>query len=329
MQMRFDGLLGFPGGLVNPNKETLEAGLSRELHEELITHFYIKKMTEPELKEIERAAVTTATDHGLEVMGMVRVPLYFLKNGGGLPYFLSHSFICNSRAQLLSALHHCRLLSQGELEKAFISIPEPELCVHQTTAGEISFVIATQASFASLHGGQAGVVRVDAGRGEIVETIVSEASPTMLNCILLPAGPSTLTVESPFQAFMGGVMVPVDHWFATRELKHRSGTEKRILCKPAITVPAAVSLRGGGRRGRGFGYDILSDCLRAEETEREAVFQHACVERGSCLHNVFEGGKSSWLHEISVTQTQCSARDGPLENQARTIAFNHCLRKQN
>uniref|UniRef100_A0A672LJT9 U8 snoRNA-decapping enzyme n=1 Tax=Sinocyclocheilus grahami TaxID=75366 RepID=A0A672LJT9_SINGR len=141
MQMRFDGLLGFPGGLVNPSKETLEAGLSRELHEEvgvavpvgvdnhvssclspssprLITHFYIKKMTESELKEIERAAVTAATDHGLEVLGMVRVPLYFLKNGGGLPYFLSHSFISNSRAQLLSALQHCRLLSQGELEKA-------------------------------------------------------------------------------------------------------------------------------------------------------------------------------------------------------------------
>lgn len=75
---------------MNPSKETLEAGLSRELHEEvgvavpvgvdnhvssclspscprLITHFYIKKMTESELKELERAAVTTATDHGLEV----------------------------------------------------------------------------------------------------------------------------------------------------------------------------------------------------------------------------------------------------------------------
>lgn len=156
--------------LVNRSEETLEAGLSRELHEEagvavpvgvdnhvssclspscprLITHFYIKKMTESELKEIERAAVATATDHGLEVktltiisrvcvckctykillcnfliclqvLGMVRVPLYFLKNGGGLPYFLSHSFISNSRAQLLSALQRCRLLSQGELEKA-------------------------------------------------------------------------------------------------------------------------------------------------------------------------------------------------------------------
>ncbi|XP_043080067.1 U8 snoRNA-decapping enzyme [Puntigrus tetrazona] len=141
MQMRFDGLLGFPGGLVNPSEETLEAGLSRELHEEvgvavpvgvdnhvssclspscsrLITHFYIKKMTESELKELERAAVATAADHGLEVLGMVRVPLYFLKNGGGLPYFLSHSFISDSRAQLLSALQRCGLLSQGELEKA-------------------------------------------------------------------------------------------------------------------------------------------------------------------------------------------------------------------
>ncbi|KAI2649832.1 U8 snoRNA-decapping enzyme-like protein [Labeo rohita] len=141
MQMRFDGLLGFPGGLVNPSNETLEAGLSRELHEEvgvavpvgvdnhvstclssscpgLITHFYIKKMAESELKELETAAVAKATDHGLEVLGMVRVPLYFLRNGGGLPYFLSHSFISNSRAQLLSALQRCRLLSQGEIEKA-------------------------------------------------------------------------------------------------------------------------------------------------------------------------------------------------------------------
>ncbi|XP_051948084.1 U8 snoRNA-decapping enzyme isoform X2 [Xyrauchen texanus] len=90
MQMRFDGLLGFPGGLVNPSEETLEVGLSRELNEEvgvavtvgmedhissclstscpqLFTHFYIKKMTESELRDIERAAVATAKDHGLEV----------------------------------------------------------------------------------------------------------------------------------------------------------------------------------------------------------------------------------------------------------------------
>ncbi|XP_044066286.1 U8 snoRNA-decapping enzyme isoform X2 [Siniperca chuatsi] len=95
MQMRFDGLLGFPGGLVNPSEETLEAGLSRELLEELgvalpisvedhvdschapssspsssshlITHFYVKKMEEEQIREVERAAVSTATDHGQEV----------------------------------------------------------------------------------------------------------------------------------------------------------------------------------------------------------------------------------------------------------------------
>ncbi|XP_072552878.1 U8 snoRNA-decapping enzyme [Salminus brasiliensis] len=141
MQMRFDGLLGFPGGLVNPSQESLEAGLSRELQEEvgaavpvtvddyvysrlapspplLITHFYTKKVTEAELVELEKAAVGNAADHGLEVMGMVRVPLYTLRNGGGLPWFLSHSFISNSRAQLLGSLRRLRLVSEGALDDA-------------------------------------------------------------------------------------------------------------------------------------------------------------------------------------------------------------------
>ncbi|XP_007249996.3 U8 snoRNA-decapping enzyme [Astyanax mexicanus] len=141
MQMRFDGLLGFPGGLVNPSEETLESGLSRELQEEvgvavpvtvddyvysrlppsspnLITHFYTKKMTEAELLELEKAAVGNAADHGLEVMGMVRVPLYTLKNGGGLSWFLSHSFISNSRAQLLGSLRRLGLVSEGVLDDA-------------------------------------------------------------------------------------------------------------------------------------------------------------------------------------------------------------------
>ncbi|XP_026882761.2 U8 snoRNA-decapping enzyme isoform X2 [Electrophorus electricus] len=141
MQMRFDGLLGFPGGLVKPSEESLEAGLTRELQEEvgvpvavtaddyvsshlapappcLITHFYTKKIEEAELIDIERAAVATAADHGLEVLGMVRVPLYTLRNGGGLPWFLSHSFISNSRAQLLEALQRLGLVPLRALEEA-------------------------------------------------------------------------------------------------------------------------------------------------------------------------------------------------------------------
>ncbi|KAK2825266.1 hypothetical protein Q7C36_019193 [Tachysurus vachellii] len=141
MQMRFDGLLGFPGGLVKPSEESLEAGLSRELQEELgaavsvsvndyvsshlaqspphlILHFYSKKITESVLLEIERAAVSNAVDHGFEVLGLTRVPLYTLRNGGGLPWFLSHSFISNSRAQLLEALRRLELVSPQNLEEA-------------------------------------------------------------------------------------------------------------------------------------------------------------------------------------------------------------------
>lgn len=87
--------------LVDPSRETLEDGLSRELLEELgvslsvsiedhvsscyapppspssplpplITHFYVKKIEEKQVKEIERAAASTASDHGLEVMSVGR-----------------------------------------------------------------------------------------------------------------------------------------------------------------------------------------------------------------------------------------------------------------
>lgn len=75
--------------LVNPGRESLESGLGREIGEELgvalcvspedhlstevassppnlVCHFFVKKMTEEELREVEKAAVV-ASDHGLEV----------------------------------------------------------------------------------------------------------------------------------------------------------------------------------------------------------------------------------------------------------------------
>ncbi|KAM8922101.1 U8 snoRNA-decapping enzyme isoform 1-T1 [Lycaon pictus] len=93
MQMRFDGRLGFPGGLVNLQDGSLEAGLRRELSEELgeaaahvpleradyrsshaapgprvVAHFYAKQLTLEQLLEVEKGA-PRAKDHGLEVSG--------------------------------------------------------------------------------------------------------------------------------------------------------------------------------------------------------------------------------------------------------------------
>ncbi|XP_037540327.1 U8 snoRNA-decapping enzyme [Nematolebias whitei] len=165
MQMRFDGLLGFPGGLVDPSQETLEAGLTRELLEEmgvavpvseedhvesrfappisaapshLITHFYVKKMEEEQIKELEKASASTAVDHGLEVMGMVRVPLYTAKRGGGLSFFLSHSFIGNARSQLINSLLRLHLVTSRELQKALRN----SLKMHAQSAQDLKAALA-------------------------------------------------------------------------------------------------------------------------------------------------------------------------------------------
>ncbi|XP_038125549.1 U8 snoRNA-decapping enzyme isoform X2 [Cyprinodon tularosa] len=150
MQMRFDGLLGFPGGFVDPSEETLEEGLTRELLEELgiavpvsiedhvesrfstspsassssnklILHFYVKKMEEEQIREVEKAASSIASDHGLEVLGMVRVPLYTFESGGGLSCFLSHSFIGNARSQLIDSLLRLHLVSPKDIRRAIQS----------------------------------------------------------------------------------------------------------------------------------------------------------------------------------------------------------------
>ncbi|CAI5795975.1 U8 snoRNA-decapping enzyme [Podarcis lilfordi] len=144
MQMRFDGRLGFPGGFVDPQDVSLEEGLNRELHEELgpgaaslhvaedhylsshvpegprrvVTHFYAKQLTLEELRTLEDRA-TQAKEHGLEVMGLIRVPLYTLSDGvGGLPAFLSNTFIGNSREQLIHALDTLQLMPREQLQKA-------------------------------------------------------------------------------------------------------------------------------------------------------------------------------------------------------------------
>lgn len=51
-------------------------------------------------------------------MGVVRCPLYTLPNGLGLPVFLRHAFIGNSRDQLLLVLQRRQLLSSQEVRLA-------------------------------------------------------------------------------------------------------------------------------------------------------------------------------------------------------------------
>ena len=90
MQLRFDGLIGFPGGLVDPGEDPLFA-LNRELHEEigldltkfsfeeenhiltcyhekknLVLHFYAKEVNFEDFQEIERKNLT-AIEYGTEV----------------------------------------------------------------------------------------------------------------------------------------------------------------------------------------------------------------------------------------------------------------------
>ena len=91
MQMRFDGLLGFPGGLLDSREEAPVDGLNRELQEEIgldlsthrvrqedhlvshinhekqfVAHFYTKEVNMEEFRKIETQS-QNAQDWGGEV----------------------------------------------------------------------------------------------------------------------------------------------------------------------------------------------------------------------------------------------------------------------
>lgn len=92
MQMRFDGYIGFPGGIVDDTDESWEFGLNRELEEEMnitsdvlkfeksdylfstvykeskyILHFYGKEISLSEFETMEKRAIDSH-DYGGEVM---------------------------------------------------------------------------------------------------------------------------------------------------------------------------------------------------------------------------------------------------------------------
>ena len=160
MQVRFDGMLGFPGGMVDKG-ETPAQAVTREFNEEvgcseglvtmttedhvcthyshhtrLCLHFFAKEVSSELYLNIERCP-QSASHWGIEVgvlftctlthahththtqvFGVVRVPLYTLPNGLGLPGFLRNAFIGNSRCQLGLSLVRRGMLTQQEWEAA-------------------------------------------------------------------------------------------------------------------------------------------------------------------------------------------------------------------
>ncbi|GAB1599336.1 uncharacterized protein LOC115218301 [Argonauta hians] len=144
MQFRFDGSMGFPGGIVDPN-ETIVMALNRELQEEmsfnvdeygikasdhlvshmnkekkLVLHFFTKLVTEEDFNKIQTTAFT-AKFHETEVLGIINPPLFTMSNGiSGLPNFLNNVFAGNAQQQFLYALESCELLTKTEINEALM-----------------------------------------------------------------------------------------------------------------------------------------------------------------------------------------------------------------
>ncbi|XP_027539345.1 tudor-interacting repair regulator protein [Neopelma chrysocephalum] len=180
MQMRFDGLLGFPGGFVDRRYWSLEDGLNRVLGlglgcvrlteadylcshltegpHRVVAHFYARQLTLEELHTIEISAVHSR-DHGMEVMGMVRVPLYTQKDRmGGLPNFLANSFVGTAKFQLLFALKILNMVPEEKLAEAVAATQKPKKAAIDHAGGAAGH----------LHGHKAGNELGKAGN-ELVE----------------------------------------------------------------------------------------------------------------------------------------------------------------
>ncbi|XP_015924543.1 U8 snoRNA-decapping enzyme isoform X2 [Parasteatoda tepidariorum] len=138
MQMRFDGTLGFHGGIIDEGTDIL-TGLNRELKEEInlkstfhVTHedhmfthvanskkfcyhFYAKEVSKEEFQSIEYDTLC-ADEYGIETFGLVRVPMFVMHDHiRGLPTFLKNQFAGCAKIQLLNFLVLKELCSCDEL----------------------------------------------------------------------------------------------------------------------------------------------------------------------------------------------------------------------
>uniref|UniRef100_A0A2C9KL81 U8 snoRNA-decapping enzyme n=1 Tax=Biomphalaria glabrata TaxID=6526 RepID=A0A2C9KL81_BIOGL len=142
MQVRFDGLLGFPGGLVDDGEKAVD-GINREMHEEIgldlhkysftedhhiacyyqemkkmILHFYLMEVSPEDFATLEQKTLS-AEEYGIETCGIVRVPLFTMGDGvRGFPAFLANQFAGNARAELIHGLLEAKLFSESEMGTA-------------------------------------------------------------------------------------------------------------------------------------------------------------------------------------------------------------------
>ncbi|XP_069135415.1 U8 snoRNA-decapping enzyme-like [Argopecten irradians] len=159
MQMRFDGVIGFPGGLVDPGEDPVvaanremveEIGLDLQKHsitkenhivsyfnakKNLVLHFFGLEVTLEEFCAIEQRNLK-APDYGVETLGILRPPLYTMgDNYRGLPAFLSNTFVGNARDELLLGLQHFKTHSAEEIQAA-LTAQEKHAAEHQGCQGK-------------------------------------------------------------------------------------------------------------------------------------------------------------------------------------------------
>ena len=149
MHLRFDGFLGFPGGFIEQN-ETIIDGVSREVQEEMAFNqsmlklttndfvcrttipyqksgtnfkkmnlfFFSKEISEDDFIQMEENS-KKAEHFGSEILGIIRVPVYFWREKGGFPTFLTNAFACTAKPQLLLALYKNGILTKEEIVESY------------------------------------------------------------------------------------------------------------------------------------------------------------------------------------------------------------------
>ena len=80
--------------------------------------FFSKEISEEDFILMEENS-KKAEHFGSEILGTMRVPVYFWREKGGFPTFLKNAFAGTAKPQLLLALYKHDILAKEELIKAY------------------------------------------------------------------------------------------------------------------------------------------------------------------------------------------------------------------